>query len=302
MNKLNKFLAIFLALHLILGSVAPVLAEETAPSPTPSENVQTEDPSDPLDPEDEPDGPHGSGRNDPENHGEPLGSGRNEPETQEQTISPGTSSDGNNGDTFVDTGDASSEGNIFNVANTNTSAGVGCCGGSVGVVNDSNGADSTNTGSANITNNNTTDQNNSANIDNSLTGASITGENSASANTGGDSFIVTGNASTTGTIITAANTNVVGLAISEFNIVDDHLGDYILDFSAGCISGCDGYTALAQNSNNGANSDNDASLNLDTNNTTNQTNDGTVNNDLNLTADSGNNTASMNTGGDNFIN
>ena len=173
MNRLNKLLAIFLAAHLLLGSVAPVLAEEI-PTPLP-ETTQTEDPVDPPDPEDEPDRPtHGSGRNDPENPGEPLGSGRNEPEVQESTTS--QTSDGNTGnDTFIDTGDASSEGNIFNLANTNASAGAGCCGESVGVTNEGNGADSTNTGSATITDNNTTNQDNSANIDNGLTGASITG-------------------------------------------------------------------------------------------------------------------------------
>ncbi len=308
MNNLRKILVIILALHLLFGSMSSVLAEEISPSPTPSENTQIQDPSSPQDPEDLPDEEitHGSGRNDPDNPGEPLGSGRNDPEPtptpEVQASQSGTSSDGNVGDTFIDTGNADSNGNIFNTANSNLSAGAGCCGGSgVAVVNDGNGTGSTNTGSATVSENNTTNQTNSAAVNNGLTGASVTGGNSASANTGGDSFIDTGNASTTGTIITSANTNIDGVTVAEFNIVDDHVGDYILDFAASCVSGCDGFTGLAQNSNNGADSTNDATINSDTQNTTNQTNNGTVNNDLYLTADSGNKTASGNTGGDSYI-
>ncbi len=310
MNKLRKLLAIILALQLILGGVAPVLAEETSlpPSETSGEGAQVVDSGDPQDEPDQPDEKvsHGSGRNDPENPGNPLGSGRNESEIQDQTTSTqpenqGVSSNGQSDDTYITTGDATSEGTILNDANLNVSQGsAGCCGGNVGVVNDGNAANSTNTGSANVSSGNTTNQNNSANINNGLTGASVTGQNSASDNMG-DSYIDSGNANTTGTIITAANTNVDGVAVSEFNIVDDHVGDYILDFEGSCISGCDGYSALAKNSNNGSNSDNDAAINSDTNNTTNQTNNGEVNNDLTLTADSGNNKTSGNTGGDSYI-
>src|SRR3990167_972350 len=214
----------------------------------------------------------------------------------------GILSDGNVGNTFIDTGDVNSNGNIFTTANSNISEGGNCCGnGGIGVINDGNGSGSSNTGSATVSENNTTDQSNSASISNGLTGASVSGQNSASNNTGGDSFIDTGNASTTGTIITSANTNIDGVTVAEFNIVDDHVGDYILDFGAGCVSGCDGFTGLAQNSNNGSNSNNNASINSDTNNITNQINDGVVNNDLYLTSDSGNNTASGNTGGDSYV-
>ncbi|MBI4098083.1 MAG: hypothetical protein HY426_03510 [Candidatus Levybacteria bacterium] len=310
MKRLNKILALFLALHLILGSTIPVLAQEASPLPEEEEIQDVEAPH-------EPDRQtHGSGRNDPEDPGTPLGSGRNEGEipassdTSVDETNSGTntapaessvSSDGGVGDTYINTGEGSSTGNLLTNANTNLSAGSGCCGGGgVGVVNDGNGNNSSNTGSATVSNDNTTNQNNSANINNGLTGASVTGQNSASNNVG-DSYINTGNANTTGTIITSANTNVDGLAISEFNIVDNQIGDYILDFSANCISGCDGYTALAKNLNNGSNSDNDANLDITNNNTTDQINNGTVNNDLTLTANSGNNNTNGNTGGDSSI-
>ncbi|KKQ34231.1 MAG: hypothetical protein US51_C0047G0009 [Microgenomates group bacterium GW2011_GWA2_37_6] len=310
MNILNKIFAIVLALHLVLGTVVPVLAEESS-SPPAEEEVQ--DIEAPHEPDRQ---PRGSGRNDPESPGTPLGSGRNEVEIPAANETPAdetasntstapndssVSSDGGVGDAYINTGDGSSTGNLLTNANSNLSTGAGCCGGGgVAVVNDSNGSNSSNTGSANVVNNNTTDQNNSANIDNGLTGATVTGQNSASNNVG-DSYINTGNANTTGTIITSANTNVDGVAISEFNIVDDHVGDFILDFGANCISGCDGFTNLAKNSNNGEGSNNDASLDTTTNNTTNQTNNGAVNNDLTLTANSGNNNTNGNTGGDSYI-
>ncbi|MBI2032737.1 MAG: hypothetical protein HYT09_03785 [Candidatus Levybacteria bacterium] len=316
MNKLRKLLAILLALQLILGGVAPVLAEETSPLPEGEE--ETQDIEAPHEPDRQ---THGSGRNDPEDPGTPLGSGRNEGEIPASSETPvdetmsntnaapadsSVSSNGGLGDTYINTGNGSSTGNLLTNANTNLSTGADCCGGGgVSVVNDGNGSNSSNNGSATVANNNTTDQNNSANINNGLTGASVTGQNSASDNVG-DSYIDTGNANTTGTIITAANTNVDGVAVSEFNIVefnivDDHTGDFILDFGANCISGCDGFTNLAQNSNNGAWSNNDANLDTTTNNTTNQTNNGTVNNDLTLTANSGNNNTNGNTGGDSYI-
>ena len=307
MNNLRKLLAILLALHLILGGVSPVFAEveeipeiqeipEQGPEETPAlpevstNNEVQEIPEIPEIPEED-SSPDGESVVPPQD--QIINTQGDNPE--------GVSSNGNVGDTFIDTGDANSNGNIFTTANSNLSGGSDCCGNAgIGVVNDGNGTGSTNTGSATVSDNNTTDQSNSAAIANNMTGATVTGQNSASNNVG-DSYIDTGNASTTGTIITSANTNIDGVTVAEFNIVDDHVGDYILDFGASCVSGCDGFTGLAQNSSNGANSDNDASINSDTYNTTNQTNDGTVNNDLYLTSDSGSNIASGNTGGDSYI-
>ncbi len=304
MNNLRKLLAILLALHLILGGVAPVFAEvEEIPE---IQEIPEQGPEEiPSQPEDDTNNEVQEIPEIPEENSNPDGELVVPPQDQilntEGENPEGASSNGNVGDTFIDTGDANSNGNIFTTANSNLSGDNDCCGNAgVGVVNDGNGAGSTNTGSATVSDNNTTDQSNSAAIASNMTGATVTGQNSASDNVG-DSYIDTGSSTTTGTIITSANTNIDGVTVAEFNIVDDHVGDYILDFGASCVSGCDGFTGLAQNSSNGANSDNDASINSDTNNTTNQTNNGTVNNDLYLTSDSGNNTASSNTGGDSYV-
>lgn len=293
-NKLNKILAVILAIHLVIGGISPALVAyaEAPEAPEAPEVEETEEVEEVLvDVEDN-------------SSKDPVVTPTQESIVNtESDLNPTTGSDsnGNVGDTSITTGDGSSNGNILTDANTNVASNDGeCCGGGSSVTNDGNGANSDNDGSATVVNNNTTDQNNSANIDNGLTGTTITGANSASNNVG-DSYINTGNANATGTIITAANTNVDGLAISEFNIVDDHFGDFILDFGASCVSGCDGFTNSVLNSNNGANSDNTGNLNTTTNNTTDQTNTGTVNNTLDLISNSGNNTASGNTGGDSFI-
>lgn len=220
----------------------------------------------------------------------------------------GVSADGNAGDTSIRTGDATNSGISTTEVNTNittsplplpeTSLGDQ---GSISVINSDNGASSTNTGSASIITENNTIQTNNADVGNNLDLSTITGENSASKNVG-NSSIQTGDANTSGTIITAANTNVAGVSVAEFNIADDHQGDIILDFSANCISGCGpAGDLMTQNSGNGAGSANSAEINQIINDNTFQQNDGNVINDLTLVSDSGNNNASLNTGGDSTI-
>lgn len=208
------------------------------------------------------------------------------------------------GDASIETGDANNNGAIYTNANSNLAGiggGTGSGLGGVSIVNADNGSSSNNNGSANIVGNNNTDQNNSAVILNNMTQASVTGDNSASKNTNGNSSIATGDANVSGTVITSANTNVDGVAISEFNIVEDHFGDYVLDFGANCIAGCTPGSLNIANTGNGSNSDNNGDLNNTQNNTTNQNNDGTVINNVDFVADSGNNDASKNTGGDSSI-
>ena len=213
----------------------------------------------------------------------------------------GGSLDGQVGDSEIITGDAQTTGNITTIGNDNYSAGGGGSG-ELGatVVNDGNGAFSDNTGSASVVNNGNTIQENSAAVVNTMNEASVTGDNSTSFSVG-DSSITTGDANTTGTIVTAVNTNVDGVAVAEFNIADDHVGDIILDFGEGCISGCGGGSVTAQNTNNGAGSDNFANTSDTTNSSTTQINDADVQSNLTLVADSGNNDASFNTAGDSSI-
>ncbi|MBI4084641.1 MAG: hypothetical protein HY431_01925, partial [Candidatus Levybacteria bacterium] len=205
------------------------------------------------------------------------------------------------GDTEVETGDATNTAGILTTGNNNlTASPTGtCCGGSASVVTSGNGTDSSNDGSATIVNNNNTIQDNNAVVNNSLKQDTTTGQNNANDNVGSSS-ISSGDANTTGTIITSVNTNVDGAMISEFTIDDDHIGDIVLDFAASCIAGCGGLL-LAQNIGNGSDSDNNAALDITNNNDTFQNNDATIGNDLMLSSDSGNNSASRNTGGDSSI-
>lgn len=230
-------------------------------------------------------------------------SGSTQNTTPKENTSGGTSSNGNVGDTAIDTGNANSNGSILNNGNTNLATNgctVNCGFGSTTVKNTGNGTGSTSNGSATTTNNSNTNQNNSANLNNEMNQSAVTGKNDTSYNVG-NSSINTGDANVTGTIINSVNTNVDGVMVSEFNIVDDHIGDIILDFGAACIQGCNGQSITAENSGNGAYSDNFANAENTTNDTTNQTNDAIINNGMVLVADSGNNDAKLNTGGDSNI-
>lgn len=209
----------------------------------------------------------------------------------------------NTGDSTIKTGDATSTATVANTGNNNLASGPSASigpGGGAQVVNSGNGTNSNNNGSATIGNNNNTNQNNSANVNTNLNQSATTGSNDNSNNTGGDSSIETGDANVTGTLITSVNTNVDGIMVSEFNIADDHVGDILLDFAANCVSGCGGSTSVA-NTENGSGSDNNASVDTTNNNVTFQNNDANIGSDLVLSADSGNNTASRNTGGDSNI-
>ncbi|MBI2021762.1 hypothetical protein HYS93_02670 [Candidatus Daviesbacteria bacterium] len=205
-----------------------------------------------------------------------------------------------NGDPSIITGTATNNAGVSTVGNNNLSATPTGDNGSVTVKNDGNGQNSTNNGSVSIVGDDQTFQNNSARVSNGLTQTTVSGQNTTSGNIG-DSSIQTGDANTTGTVITAVNTNIDGVQVAEFNVVDDHRGDLVLDFGSACISGCGGSSAAAVNSGNGQDSTNTASIDQTTNNLTFQNNQAVVGSDLVLSADSGNNSASGNTGGDSFI-
>ena len=220
--------------------------------------------------------------------------------TADTTEQEGTSSNGGVGDTAINTGDANSDTTLQTTGNSNLGITNGEEGGSISVSNSGNGAGSLNDVSGSVINNNNTNQGNSATVNNNLNQATATGQNSASYNVG-DSSITTGDANTTGTVITSVNTNVDGVAVAEFNIADDHIGDIVLDFGQNCVNGCSGSSVTASNENNGASSNNQADASNTTNNNTNQTNNAGVSNELILAADSGSNNASFNTGGDSDI-
>lgn len=212
----------------------------------------------------------------------------------------GSSLSGQSGDTTLITGDATTSGSITTNGNSNILVSPTGNGGSVSVVNTGNGNLSDNDVSASIGNSDTTNQGNSAVVSSDLNQNSVSGQNSTSFNSG-NSYLETGDANTTGTILTAVNTNVDGIAVSEFNVVDDHVGNIILDFAANCVSGCGDGSVAVENTDNGALSTNNLDVATTSTDTTNQANSADVASNLTLGADSGNNAANFNTGGDSTI-
>ena len=337
-NMLQKIVALSLALVLILmplGSVTTVSAQEAQ-----TETSETQESAPPLEslpplentsPPQEPSAPDPNSVSEPTVPSEPQGGETQTQTSSSPTIAPllsvsedeyfgnvpaaedpatevqnatagvGESSNGQTGGASLETGDATSTTGISNTGNTNT-AGVSASGsGGATAKNTGNGAHSTNDTQSTTTNTSDTDQQNSAVIDNELNSATVTGKNATSFNTG-DSSLTTGDANTTGTLFNNVNSNLAGVSVSEFNIADDYNGDYVLDFAANCILGCEGtgLTHLA-NTGNGAFSDNSVDSNTTNNTIVDQTNDGVLINNLNLLANSGDNTASFNTGGDSNI-
>lgn len=133
--------------------------------------------------------------------------------------------------------------------------------------------------STTIINNNETTQTNNSNIQNNAEYIINTGNNSTQ-DTSKDSSIKTGDVNSNTTIINVINTNVEAIAVSEFNIVDDHKGDLVLDFKTNCVSGCD----VTTNTSNSF-----------------QRNDATLENNIILTVSSGNNDISNNKEGNSTI-
>ncbi len=216
----------------------------------------------------------------------------------------GQEADGGTGSNSINTGNATNDGLIVNDLNSNLSAVLsdGTGNGSAEITNTGNGAGSTNSGSAVVVNNTNTDQSNLVVLENGLYQSAVTGDNSASKNTGGDSAITTGDANVTGTILNSVNTNVAGVLVSEFNVMNDTTGDIILDFVNNCITNCGTPSnTTIKNSGNGADSTNTGSLDVVNNNSTNQLNDAVIANEMDLFANSGNNVADKNTGGDSTI-
>ncbi len=140
---------------------------------------------------------------------------------------------------------------------------------------------------------------NDAQLVNDINLAAVTGENSASYNTG-NGEIKTGDATALGNIVNLANTN---LNVSQWlfgvvNIFGTLAGNIILPQNSADNNGNTNSAALlAQNSNTGPLSTNNVTYNA--NETSNYTSNNTADvlNSLNVTANSGNNTSSVNTGG-----
>lgn len=330
-NKIRKIFAVF-AILLLLVTYNPYLYVFAAPSlpssPSTPDKPSTPDLPDTPDKPNTPDLPDTPSNYDGGSEGEETSEPATDENSSDESTSPtnttseennkdtttesntnsgnGETAEGQMGDTSVETGDVTNTAIIDNTANNNLATEESWeSGGEVSgitVVNGGNGTNSTNDGSASISKDNNTTQGNSASVVNNLEQETITGGNSASKNTGGDSEIETGDANTSGTIINDVNSNISGLSVYEFNIVDDHTGDYILTYDdAHCISGCIGGATTVKNTGNGSDSTNTGDVNIVSYDDTFQENDATVENNMTLTSNSGDNTADKNTNGDTSI-
>lgn len=235
-----------------------------------------------------------------------------------------TASGNTGGNVTITTGDANVSGTMITSVNTNL-AGVmvsefniadnqtgdyvldfaanciyGCGTGDSAVINSGNGQNSTNTGDLVQVVDNNTFQNNDANIDNTMTLNALSGANHGDGNTGGNTTINTGDANVSANSLTMANNNLQGnILYGVVNIYGDLVGDII--FPEELINSCCTGSATAANTGNGQNSTNTGSVTDITNNTTNQTNLASINNNVGLDANSGDNTTSANTDGNNAI-
>lgn len=321
MLKVKKILSIVTIITLLFLRVGPSFAQEapTAPEAPTSPEAPLPEQTAPTPPP-EPTPPPAPTLDDSTNEVDESAWDEEDEDTEVNTSSSGTTSssssgsqtdfgqqsgnqtsDGQVGTTEVNTGDATNTAGVSTIANTNTSAGIAGSGsGSISVLNSENGSNSSNSGSVGVINNNDTIQNNSAIVSNDLDQTSNSGNNSASQNVG-DSSITTGDANTSGTVIIAVNTNIDGVGVAEFSVLDDHIGDIILDFSSGCIYGCVSGDLESVNSGNGTGSTNDASVDQTTNNNTTQNNDAVITSNLDLSSISGGNIADDNTNGDSLI-
>lgn len=190
-----------------------------------------------------------------------------------------TSSLNTGGDVLIRTGDAKSGVSVENVLNTNKAT-VDCCrSGDTTVKIDGNGAYSENEVKLKLESENEIFQDNYANVRNDVDSTAKSGGNDASLNTGGNTTIHTGDATSVADVSTKANANFAQIG------------------GPGQNSGS--LTALLVG--NGAFSDSDIRVYLDNDNVIAQDNYARVYNDVDSKAKTGLNTADLNTGGDVLI-
>ena len=144
--------------------------------------------------------------------------------------------------------------------------------------NSNTGSDSTNNADTSIDNNSDTTINNDADVDNVVSVDSLSGDNSSDENTG-DGTVTSGNAGINGSLQTSANSvSLGGLECStECEVIN--------------LGGLN-----SSNSSTGSGSDNDASTNVNNSNSLGIDNNADFNNLVDFDANSGDNSASKNTG------
>jgi len=185
--------------------------------------------------------------------------------------------DNTGGDVNIDTGDATTDVSVTNVANSNAASVDNCCQNDVDVTISGNGTGSTNDAALALTNTTTLFQTNEANVSNNVDADSHTGNNDANDNTDGNVRIDTGNAETSVTLSTLANANSARVGGGE---------------------GAGNGTISAIISGNGSHSDNSIALALLNDVVLTQDNVADVDNDVDADARTGDNDANDNTGGE----
>lgn len=168
----------------------------------------------------------------------------------------------------------------------------------IAAANNETGAGSTNSLDIDVTNTDTTRIENDADVTNDVIVDAITGQNTATQNTGG-STIATGDVDVTANTVTLANMNVVdgNLGLIIVNALNRWLG-FLLGSDGSWTPIGNNYSTIVDAANNqtGAGSTNAAHVDVTNTDTTSINNDASVTNTLNLAAITGQNTANQNTG------
>lgn len=167
-------------------------------------------------------------------------------------------------------------------------------------VNEATGANSTNAVDLSTSVEEINEVQNDGKILNDLVLQAVTGQNTASMNTG-DGSIRTGNADIAATLVNLLNTTVINgaLMVSVADIFGDLMGNIVLpDLAAlAAMIAAAVPTIVAGNENTGADSLNTIDVDLTNTETTQVTNDADITTTLTANAITGQNTAEMNTGG-----
>ena len=184
--------------------------------------------------------------------------------------------DNTGGDVEIKTGDSDTTVAVSNTLNSNVAQVDACCAADVTAKISGNGEESDNDIDLELENEVKVNQYNDADVKNYVETKSETGENEAEGNTGGDVTIKTGNADTTVTVATLANSN------------------------SAWVTGGDGEggSVSAIIADNGSDSDNEIELELENETDLDQSNYADILNDVEVRAESGENEAEDNTGGE----
>lgn len=172
--------------------------------------------------------------------------------------------------------------------------------GNASAQNTGNGAGSDNNANINSDNENNVFQVNDADVVNDVILVADSGHNDVSYNTGGDSYVETGDANAVATVGNFVNNNISQageVLIAVVNIFGDLIGNILLPESTLAENGSGSGGTTVANVGNGANSDNNAGVDISNTGLVDQNNNANVGNNINVAATTGDNSAENNTAG-----